>query len=155
MLDVYVKYFDSNMPRLDKIAVGDWVDLYVYDIPRASIKDGDQDGTFWVVFPDQFLFIRLGIAMELPSGYEAWVLPRGSLFKKKGLILTNSMGIIDNSYKGDNDEWMAPVLSCRRRKIYQYERLFQFRITENMPKVRFNEVDYLDNKDRSGFGSTG
>ena len=93
--------------------------------------------------------------MELPSGYEAEIKPRSGTFKQTGLLLTNSVGCIDESYKGNNDEWLAVFYATRDGYISEFDRLLQFRINEKMPKLVFNEVDVLENEDRSGYGSTG
>ena len=99
--------------------------------------------------------IPLGVAMELPAGYEAIIAPRSSTFKKWGIMSVNSIGIIDNSYKGDNDEWGFPVIAFRETIIYKNDRICQFRIQKNMEEVTLKEVASLNNKDRGGFGSTG
>lgn len=99
--------------------------------------------------------IPLGVAMELPHGYEALVAPRSSTFKKYGLILANSIGIIDESYKGDNDEWNFLALAVRDTKIHKNERICQFRIIQHQPLIHLEEVETLGNADRGGIGSTG
>jgi dUTP pyrophosphatase len=93
--------------------------------------------------------------MELPEGYEAHVVPRSSTFKNFGIIETNSMGVIDESYKGDNDQWFFPAYALRDTAINFGERICQFRIIEKMPEVEFVEVEQLENDDRGGHGSTG
>ena len=93
--------------------------------------------------------------MKLPDGYEAHIVPRSSTFKKWGLIQTNHMGVIDNSYSGNNDQWHMPVLATRDTDIRLNDRICQFRIVENQPEIEFEEVESLDDKDRGGFGSTG
>ncbi|EHL16054.1 dUTP diphosphatase [Peptoanaerobacter stomatis] len=99
--------------------------------------------------------INLGFALELPIGYEAYVLPRSSTFKNFGIIQTNSMGIIDNSYCGDEDYWRLPVLAIRDTKINKGDRICQFRIMEKMKDIEIEIVEHLGNKNRGGFGSTG
>ena len=103
----------------------------------------------------EFKLIPLGIAMELPKGYEAHVVPRSSTFKTWGLLQVNSMGIIDCSYCGDNDQWFVPMYATRDTEIHINDRIAQFRIMENQPKIQFDEVAHLDHEDRGGFGSTG
>lgn len=102
-----------------------------------------------------FLLINLGIAMELPTGYEANIVPRSSTFKAITSIQTNSYGVIDESYKGDNDYWFMPALAMQDGFIIKNERICQFKITKKMPKIEFEEVEKLGNIDRKGFGSTG
>lgn len=93
--------------------------------------------------------------MMLPEGYEAHVVPRSSTFKNWGILQTNSMGIIDNSYCGDNDIWQMPVYAVRDTHISKGDKICQFRIVPKMPTVNFAESDHLSDKDRGGFGSTG
>ena len=99
--------------------------------------------------------IPLGVSMELPSGYEAHIVPRSSTYKNFGIIQTNHMGVIDETYCGDNDVYMMPVLAVRDTEINVNDRICQFRIVENQPKIVFEEVDYLEGVARGGFGSTG
>lgn len=140
-MEIYVKYFNDEIPRLEKIDKGDWIDL------RSSIDIDYQVG--------DFLKIPLGIAMQLPEGYEAHVAPRGSTFKNYGLIQTNSVGVVDESYCGDNDQWFVPMLAMRSGTIERFDRICQFRIVEKMPSFNIKEVVWLGNADRGGHGSTG
>jgi dUTP pyrophosphatase len=140
-MNIKVKYFTEEIDKMKKIEFGDWIDL------RASktveIKAGE------------FKLIPLGIAMELPKGYEAHVVPRSSTFKNFGIIQTNHHGIIDESYCGDNDQWFFPAYALRDTIININDRICQFRIFEKMPEVIFTEVEALNNEDRGGHGSTG
>lgn len=156
-----VKYFDKDMPKIKKIKQGDWLDLrasVIVDVKsymkNEQIKTWEEEGVLYYNEGDE-IFLGLGVAMELPKGYEAYMSPRSSLFKDTGLILTNSVGVIDESYCGDNDEWKAMVFATRPGKIEKYQRLFQFRIQEKMPDLEIEEVEILGNKDRGGYGSTG
>ena len=145
-LQLKVKYFDKNIKRLEKISQGDWIDL------RAASDV--------IMHPGDFKLIPLGIAVELPEGYEAHIVPRSSTFKNFGIIQTNSMGIIDHSYCGDNDQWFMPVYCLENRHkdktlIKKNDRVCQFRIVKSQPTLKIKEVDYLDNEDRGGHGTTG
>lgn len=120
---------------------GDWIDLKAGN--SFSYAAGD------------FLMIPLGVAMKLPEGYEAHVLPRSSTFKKYGVILVNGMGIIDNAYSGDGDEWIFPALAMRAGEILCGDRIAQFRIVRNMESVELARVPHLAKENRGGFGSTG
>lgn len=140
-MDIKVKYFYNDLVRLEKIEKGDWIDLR--SAVDVHIKKGD------------FLLIPLGVAMKLPNGYEAHVVPRSSTFKNFGIIQANSMGIIDNSYCGDDDQWYFPAIAMRDTKIKKNDRICQFRIIEKMKSVDFKEVDKLGYENRGGFGSTG
>ncbi len=142
MKQIKIKYLDPNMPKLEYIdGKSDWIDLRAAE--SVNLAKGD------------FRLIPLGIAMKLPDGYEAHIVPRSSTFKKWGIIQTNHMGVIDGSYSGDNDQWMMPVYATRDVKIEKYERICQFRIVKNQPPIRFDEVAHLNGANRGGFGSTG
>lgn len=140
-LEIKIKYFNEELPKVTKITQGDWIDLRAAKTIQLSMN--------------QFGLIPLGIAMELPEGYEAHVVPRSSTYKHFGIIETNSMGVIDETYKGDNDQWFFPAYALRDTVIPFGERICQFRIMEKMPEVKFVEVDRLGNPDRNGHGSTG
>lgn len=139
--EVRIKYRDAEVSPIKNISVGDWIDLA--SNTEVKYKKGDT------------VVIDLGVAMELPHGFEAHILPRSSTFQNTGLILTNSMGIIDNSYCGDNDYWGAKFYATKDGEIEKGQRLLQFRIEENQPTVLFSKVMHLGNKDRGGYGSTG
>lgn len=138
---IKVKYFNKELTPLSKISKGDWIDMRAAE--RVEMKKGE------------FKLIPLGVAMELPEGYEGHVLPRSSTFKNFGIIQTNSKGIIDECYKGDNDQWFFPAYAVRDTIINFNDRICQFRIVEKMPEVEFVTVDQLNNDDRGGHGSTG
>lgn len=141
--NIRIKYFTD---KVDKLCFtdgekSDWIDLRAAE--DISLKKGE------------FALIRLGVAMQLPEGYEAHIVPRSSTFKKFGVIQTNHMGVIDESYCGDNDEWRFPALAIRDTEIHVNDRICQFRIMKKQPRVTFTEVGMLGNEDRGGFGSTG
>lgn len=150
-MNILVKYFDKpdyKCKRLEKIHKGDWIDLYA------------SEDTFVSTNTNKPTLVPLGVAMKLPPGYEAHVAPRSSTFKTWGIIQTNSFGIIDNSYSGDNDQWMLPVICINPKDIQGTlikagDKICQFRIIESMPEVNITEVEHLDDTDRGGFGSTG
>ena len=141
MKTINIKYHNSDLKKIEKIEIGDWIDLRAAE--DVELKAGD------------FKIISLGVSMKLPEGYEAYVVPRSSTFKTWGVIQANSMGIIDNSYSGTNDIWRFPAYATRDTKIKVNDRLCQFRIVKKQPKVELIEVDKLDDIDRGGFGSTG
>lgn len=120
---------------------GDWIDLRAAE--TFKLKKGE------------FRIISLGISVQLPPGYEAHIVPRSSTFKKWHIIQTNGVGIIDNSYNGDNDIWGMPVLATEDTVIHIDDRICQFRIVKKQPEIIFQKVDNLGNADRGGFGSTG
>ena len=103
----------------------------------------------------EYTLINLGFALQLPDGYEAHIVPRSSTFKNFGILQTNSMGIIDNSYCGDEDYWKLPVIAMRDTVIKKGDRICQFRIMEKMSNIEVKIVNTLGNENRGGFGSTG
>lgn len=140
-MDILTKYFDKEIDKLQKIEKGDWVDLRAAE--TVEMKAGE------------FRLIPLGIGMILPDGYEANVVPRSSTYKNFGILQTNHIGVIDNTYCGDNDQWMFPALAMRDTVIHKNDRICQFRIRKKQPNLSFQEVDHLKEEDRGGFGSTG
>ena len=139
---IKIKYFDKDLEKLTYIAgKSDWIDLRAAE--DVVMKKGE------------FKLIPLGVAMELPRGYEAHVVPRSSTYKNYGIIQTNHQGVIDCSYCGDNDQWFMPAYAIRDTEIHVNDRICQFRIMENQPKLVFDEVEQLTNADRGGHGSTG
>ena len=142
METIKIKYFTDKIDRLGYIGGAyDWIDLRAAE--SVDLKKGE------------FKLIPLGVAMELPKGYEAHIVPRSSTFKNFGIIQTNHQGVIDSSYCGDNDEWKMPVYAMRDTHIEVNDRICQFRIMENQPKIQFEEVKALTGVDRGGFGTTG
>jgi len=142
MQNIQIKYFSDKIEKLTYIdGKSDWIDLRAAD--DIILKKGE------------FKLIPLGVGMKLPAGYEAHVVPRSSTFKNFGIIQTNHQGVIDCSYCGDNDQWFMPVLAVRDTEIHVNDRICQFRIMENQPKIVFEEVESLGEADRGGFGSTG
>lgn len=142
METIKIKYFTDKIEKLTYIdGKSDWIDLRAAE--DIALKKGE------------FKLIPLGVAMELPKGYEAHVVPRSSTFKNFGIIQTNHQGVIDGSYCGDNDQWFMPVFAVRDTEIHVNDRVCQFRIMQNQPKIVFDEVTSLGNKDRGGHGSTG
>ena len=138
---IKIKYFDKDMQKLEKIQKGDLIDLRSAE--DVELKKGE------------FKLIPLGVGMKLPEGYKANVYPRSSTFKNFGVIMTNSVGQIDNSYSGDNDEWKFPALAMRDTVIHKNDRICQFEIQKIQPEIEFIEVEKLDDTDRGGVGSTG
>ena len=140
METIRIKYM-RGVKKVERFNVGDWIDLRAAE--DIVLKAGE------------FKLIPLGVAMELPKGYEALVAPRSSTFKKLGILLANSIGIIDESYKGDNDEWHFPAYAMKDTTVHKNERICQFRIIQHQPLIHLIEVDSLGNADRGGIGSTG
>lgn len=139
---IKVKYFNDNIEKLQYIGdKSDWIDLRAAE--DVTMKAGE------------FKLIPLGIAMQLPEGYEAHIVPRSSTFKNFGVIQTNHMGVIDETYCGDTDQWMFPAYATRDTEIHVNDRICQFRIIEHQPTLVFEETDTLSDQSRGGFGSTG
>lgn len=137
---IKIKYFTDVEP-IEKITQGDLIDL------RSAVDIEMKAG--------EFKLIPLGVAMELPKNYKANVYPRSSTYKNFGIILANSVGQIDESYCGDNDQWMFPAIAMRDTVIHKNDRICQFEIQKKMPPIEFITVDKLENEDRGGIGSTG
>ena len=139
---IKIQYLNDEIKRLEYIdGKSDWIDLRA--AKDYSLKSGE------------FQLIHLGIAMQLPEGYEAHILPRSSTFKNFGVIQANSMGIVDESYCGPNDWFFFPAIALRDTEIHVNDRICQFRIEKHQPHVSFEEVTLLKNEDRGGIGSTG
>lgn len=141
MINIDIVYHNPNMPKLEKVDNGDWIDL------RASVGGAFKKG--------DFALIDLGVSMRLPEGYEAHIAPRSSTFKHWGIFQTNSVGVIDNSFSGTNDVWKMPCFFTRDTVIEPNDRICQFRIIKKMEPVSFTEVTELNNTNRGGFGSSG
>ena len=141
MVELKIKYFTDIDPIKYIDGKSDWYDLRAAE--DVEMKAGD------------FKLIKLGIGIALPKGYEAHVAPRSSTFKNFGIIQANSMGIIDETYSGDNDQWMFPAIALRDTVIHKNDRICQFRIMEHQPPINFLTVEHLEGTDRGGFGSTG
>lgn len=146
-MDIKVKYLHSDSYRLKILPGGDWIDLAV-----------DED-----VHLNQFEFklIQLGVAVQLPEVYEANIVPRSSTFIKYGILQTNSFGVIDNKYCGDDDWWKFPALAMRETVIPRGTRICQFKIVPTqwedfyVNSFEFKEVFKFETESRGGFGSTG
>lgn len=139
---IKVKYFTDKIDKLEYIGEkSDWIDLRASE--DTELKKGE------------FKLIPLGVAIKLPEGYEAHIVPRSSTYKNFGIIQANGIGIVDNSYCGDNDMWRMPVIALRDTKVCVNDRICQFRIFKIQPKLIFEETEHLDSIDRGGFGSTG
>ena len=140
MVTIKIRYL-RDIKKIERFNVGDWIDLRAAE--DVTLKAGEAK------------LIPLGVAMELPEGYEALVAPRSSTFRKLGVMMANSLGIIDESYKGDNDEWHFPAYAFKNTNIKKDERICQFRIIQHQPMIHLKEVTHLGNHDRGGIGSTG
>jgi len=140
---IKVKYRDKTLPKLQNIdgVKSDWIDLY------ASQDYELQQG--------EFKLIDLNVVVEIPKGYEGHIAPRSSTFKNFGILQTNSVGVVDNSYCGDEDYLKMPVLAMRDTIINKGDRICQFRIFKKMEETMFEEVEVMDNENRCGIGSTG
>lgn len=142
MEQIRIKYVSDKIEKLCYVdGKSDWIDLRAAE--DVELKQGE------------FRLIPLGIAMELPAGYEAHIVPRSSTYKNFGIIQANHMGVIDETYCGDNDQWCFPAIALRDTVIHTNDRICQFRIMEHQPKIVFCEVESLGHADRGGFGSTG
>ena len=140
-VQIKIKYLDDSIKRLTYVeGKSDWIDLAAAE--TVTLKQGE------------FKLIHLGVAMELPEGYEAHIAPRSSTYKNFKILQTNSVGVVDRSYCGPNDWWKMAVYATEDTTINKGDRIAQFRIIENQPKLNFVESE-LTGKDRGGFGYTG
>ena len=141
-MNIKIKYHSKEIDKITNIeGKSDWFDLRSAE--NVTLKAGE------------YKLISLGVSMELPEGHEAYIVPRSSTYKNFGIIQTNHHAVIDESYKGNNDIWKYPAYALRDTEIKVNERICQFRIQKKMPTVVFEEVNFLDNEDRDGIGSTG
>ena len=138
--DINIKYW-PNAAHLEVNSNGSWIDLYTYE--ETVLHQGD------------FVIIPLGVAMKLPQGFEANMVPRSSTFKRWGVIQTNHFAVIDPTYCGNDDMWGYPVYATRDITIPKDTRLCQFRINIVQPHIIFNEVTSLNEDSRGGFGTSG
>ena len=137
-----IKYLCEGMEPLQYIdGKSDWIDLRIAE--TVELKK------------DEFKLLPLGIAVKLPEGYEAHIVPRSSTYKNFGIIQTNHMGVVDESYCGDDDQWYMPAYALRDTRIEKGDRVCQFRIMRHQPTISFEECDTLGSENRGGIGSTG
>lgn len=140
-MNIGVFYLKDDSPRLKKIEHGDWIDLYA---------DENYD-----LLPGDFALISLGVIIQLPEGYEAHLAPRSSTFKNFGVIQTNGVGVVDESYRGPEDIWRMPVFALRPSTIRRGDKIAQFRIMKKMEDISITEISEVIGDSRGGFGSTG
>lgn len=144
-MKIKIKYL-QDATRMNKITKGNWIDVYAYQ--DTFVPEGER------------AMINLGFALELPKGWEGHLAPRSSTFKTWGIIQTNHVGVVDDTYIGDNDIWHMPVYCLQGKDengtwIKKGDKIGQFRIMEVMPEIEFEEVEFFNNIDRGGFGTTG
>ena len=140
-MQIKIKYLVKNLQKIEHKDNGDWIDLRC--AKNIYLKKGEHKN------------IPLGVAMQFPSGFEGHLAPRSSTFKNYGILMTNSVGVVDESFCGNNDQWMFSAYATRNTMIKKNDRICQFRIMKKQPKITFIEVNKLNNPNRNGFGSTG
>ena len=137
-----IKYHVKELEKLRYIdGKSDWIDLRVAE--NVSMKQGE------------YRLISMGISVEIPKGYEMLIVPRSSAYKNFGILQTNAMGVVDESFCGDNDIIHMPILAMRDTEIHINDRIGQFRLMPHQPEVQCIEVDHRGNEYRGGFGTTG
>lgn len=141
LYDIKVKYHSKDIEEIEKVEIGDWIDLRA--AKDYELKKGES------------ALIDLGVSIKIPECCEAYLIPRSSTYKNFKIIQTNSFGLIDSSYCGEEDVWKMPVLAMEKTKISKNDRICQFRINPKMPPVRIIKVDKMEDDSRGGFGSTG
>lgn len=165
---------EGCMPEI--IEKGDWIDLraaegVVLKAPQAGVRkretiDGEVISHRDVSF--NYHLLNLGVAMQLPAGFEAIVDTRSSTPSKLGIICANSQGVIDNSYQGNDDEWKFPAIAIRDTTIHKGDRICQFRIQLSQKATMWQKLKWLfssgielvkvqklNGNNRTGIGSTG
>lgn len=171
MMKIKVKRINNSVSLPKVVKKGDWVDLFaseeiVLNAPQAGTLKGREEKHRDVT--SEVTYIPLGVAMQLPAGFEAIMAARSSAPKKLGIMQANGIGVIDNSYCSDEDEWMFPAITLRKTSIAKNTRICQFRIQLSQKAtawqkikwilssgIEFVEVDSLNNETRGGLGSTG
>lgn len=143
METIKIKYFDNEIDKLEYIEgnKSNWIDLRSAE--TIHLKKGE------------FHLIPLWVGMKLPNGYEANIVPRSSTYKNFKILQTNSFAVIDNSYSGDDDQWLYPVIAMEDTIINKNDRICQFRINKIQPQIEFEEIEHLNDVNRGSFGSTG
>ena len=149
---IEIKYHDSQLSRIEKISVVDCI--YLRTAENVTLHEGD------------FKLNSLGVSIKLPKGYEAIIVPRSSTFGRYGIIMTNSIGIIDESYSGNNDIWKLPVLATRTITIPKGTPIAQFEIVLSQKATVWQKLKWLfsngiklqriylvSNANRGGFGT--
>lgn len=145
---------EGCMPEI--IEKGDWIDLKVAKNVKLEANISKVN------------LLPLGVAMKLPEGFEAIVAARSSTPSKLGIICANALGIIDNSFMGNKDEWKFPAIAIKDTTIKKGTRIGQFRIQLSQKatiwqkikwlfsnKIELVQVDNLSDNNRGGIGSTG
>lgn len=155
MLKVNIRYIDKNVPHMVQAAHGNWIDVRACHIQGQEWTEEDGKKIFRYKAGDFFL-VGLGFALQCPNGYEAYIAPRSGTFKNFSVIQTNAWGIVDEAYRGNNDEWFEPFFALRDGEIHQYDRVGEMRFMASMGKVEFVTMEeFPDAVDRGGHGSTG
>lgn len=166
---IKIKKINKNIATPEISKKGDWIDLRAAKdmaIAGPYTMQARKDKDRKVIFDSNL--VSLGIAMELPKGYEAVVNMRSSAFKNYCVILANSQGVIDNTYNGDGDQWFVHLIAFHDTVICEGDRICQFRIQLSQKAtvwqklkwlfssgVKIKVVENLGNKNRGGHGSTG
>lgn len=158
MNKIKILYHDKELPKIEQIEKGNWIDLRVskikYQVGNKWKTFDFSKGDAFKYAANSFMMFDLGVSIDL-NGNEAHIVPRSSTFKNYGLIQTNHMGVVDSSYCGEDDIWHWPCFSLRKGEIKKGDRICQFRIMEPMKDVDIIEVEHLSGENRGGFGSTG
>lgn len=157
-----IKKMRENV-KLPKSYNGNWMDVYASGIAVCTHEQFQENGFNQDFkykgkvnyFKGNTVIIKLGFALELDEYSTGYLLPRSSTYKNYGLLLTNSMGVIDTSYCGDNDEWTMVFYATENGSINIGDRPGQMFIRRDVEIFQFEEVEHLGNKDRGGYGSSG
>jgi dUTP pyrophosphatase len=106
--------------------------------------------------PFEVKLIPLNLIVRVPKGYGLFLYSRSSTPSKKGLIVANGVGVIDQDYNGEEDELKLSVLNILKKKVVveKGERICQG-IFIKLAVGKFEEVKKMSAKSRGGFGTTG
>lgn len=138
-MNIRINAHGNGLPK--RAEAGDWYDLSAAE--TVEMKAGE------------VRVISLGVSIELPEGCTAYILPRSSTPLKHGIIMANSIGVIDQKYNGDNDIIGFVAHAFRDTTIEKGTRIAQMAVYKSPERLHFIPVVSLGNKDRGGYGSTG
>ena len=170
-MKIKVKLFEGGkMPQVNE--KGDLFDVFTREevsliAPQAGVQHQVNNEKVRDVKFNSTL-IGLGFAMEIPKGFKANLYPRSSTYKNWKIIFANSVGNIDSSYSGNDDEWKASIIALGNTTIEAGDKIAQFEIVPSAKatcwqklkwlfstKIEFVEVECLEHHNRGGFGTSG
>lgn len=141
-IEAYIKYHDSELLPVEAQHKTEWFDARCAE--DVTMNKGE------------YRLLSLGVTIKIPDGWEIIIAPRSSTYKQFGVILANSIGVIDNAYGNDEADILRfPAIAMRDTHIRKNDRICQFRFQRVQPKVSLLEVNHIRGVARGGVGSTG